>query len=131
MSYAKCISNRPYLRPPDQPEQEEPLFGLTVGKVYKVISDPTAEQHDMIRIIDESFGEPGSENGYLYPAGYFEPFLPTEDPSRSSLTIYLDEFTKGVLHAEAVASDRSISALMREWVEERLDLPAPRIVNKS
>ena len=125
MSYAKCISNRPYLKPPDQPEQEGALFGLTVGKVYKVISDPIAEQHGMIRIIDESFGEPGSENGYLYPAGYFEPFLPTEDPSRSSLTIYLDEYVKGVLHAEAIASDKSVSALMREWVEERLDLPGP------
>ena len=125
MSYAKCISNRPYLEPPDQPKQEEPLFGLTVGNVYKVISDPTPEQHGMIRIIDESFGETGSENGYLYPAGYFEPFLPTEEPSRSSLTIFLDDYTKGVLHAEAVASDRSISALMREWAEERLDLPAP------
>jgi hypothetical protein len=125
MSYAKCISNRPYLKPPDQPEQEEPLFGLTVGKVYKVISDPTAEQHGMIRIIDESFGERGSENGYLYPAGHFEPFLPTEDPRRSSLTIYLDEYVKGVLHAEAVASDRSISALMRALVEERLEQPDP------
>ena len=125
MSYVKCISNWPYLRPPDQPEQEEPLFGLTVGKVYKVISDPIAEQHGLIRIIDESIGERGSENGYLYPAGHFEPFLPTEDPRRSSVTIYLDEFTKGVFHAEAVASDRSISALIREWVEERLDLPAP------
>ena len=125
MSYAKCISNRPYLNPPDQSEQEGPLFGLTVGKVYKVISDPIAEQHGMIRIIDESYGESGSENGYLYPAGYFEPFLPTEDPSRSSLSIYLDEFLKGVLHAEAIASDKSVSALAREWVEERLDLPGP------
>ena len=52
-------------------------------------------------------------------------FFRTEDPSRSSLTIYLDEYLKGVLHAEAVASDRSISSLMREWVEERLDLPGP------
>ena len=125
MSYAKCISNRPYLNPPDQSEQEGPLFGLTVGKVYKVISDPIAEQHGMIRIIDESYGESGSENGYLYPARYFEPFLPTEDPSRSSLTIYLDEYVKGVLHAEAIASDKSVSALAREWMEERLDLPGP------
>ena len=123
MSYAKCINNRPYLQPPNLPEQEGPLFGLTVGKVYKVISDPVAERHGMIRIIDESFGEPGSENGYLYPADYFEPFLPSTDSSRCSLTIYLDEYVKGVLHAEAVASEKSVSALMRDWVEERLDLP--------
>jgi len=123
MSYARCICNQPYLHAKDQPTQEEPLFGLTVGKVYKVISDPTAEQHGMTRIIDESFGEPGSENGYLYPSDYFEPFLPDEHFSRSSLTIYLDEYVKGVLHAEAVASNKSVSALMRDWVEERLDLP--------
>ena len=48
-----------------------------------------------------------------------------EDPSRCSLTTYLDEYLKGVLHAEAIASDKSVSALMREWVEERLDLPGP------
>ncbi len=123
MSYAKCISNRPYLQPPKQPVQDEPLFGLTKGKVYKVISDPVAEEHGMIRVIDESFGEAGSENGYLYPADYFEPFLPNEEQHRSSLTIYLDEYVKGVLHAEAIAADKSVSALMREWVEERLDLP--------
>lgn len=123
MNYARCICNQPYLHAPDQPIQEEPLFGLTVGKVYKVISDPTAEQHGMTRIIDESFGEPGSEDGYLYPSDYFEPFLPDEHLCRTSLTIYLDEYVKGVLHAEAVASNKSVSALMRDWVEERLDLP--------
>ncbi len=123
MSYVKCISNRPYLQPPHQPEQDDPLYGLTIGKVYKAISDPVAEEHGMIRIIDESFGEAGSENGYLYPAEYFEPFLPNEETSRSSLTIHLDEYVKGVLHAEAIAADKSVSALMREWVDERLDLP--------
>lgn len=123
MRYARCVSNRPYLQPRHESEQEEPLFGLTVGQIYKVISDPVAEQHGMLRVIDESFGEAGSENGYLYPSDYFEPFLPDEQFSRSSLTIYLDEYVKGVLHAEAVASNKSVSALMRDWVEERLDLP--------
>ena len=123
MSYAKCINNRPYLQSPNLPEQEGPLFGLTVGNVYKVISDPVAERHGMIRIIDESFGESGSENGYLYPADYFEPFLQGTDSRRCSLTIHLDEYVKGVLHAEAVASRKSVSALVRDWVEQRLDLP--------
>ena len=122
MNYAKCINNRPYLQLSNQPAQEEPLFGLTVGKVYKVIPDPAADQHGMTRIIAESFGEPGSEDGYLYPSDYFEPFLPDEQFSRTSPTIYLDEYVKGVLHAEAVASNKSVSALMRDWVEERLDL---------
>ena len=126
MRYAKCISNRPYLHPRNQPEQKEPLYGLTIGQVYRVISDPAAEKHGMTRVIDESFGEAGSENGYLYPADYFEPFLPNEKPNRSSLTIYLDEYVKGVLHAEAVASDRSISSIIRQWVEERLALPGPK-----
>lgn len=123
MNYAKCINNWPYLQLPNLPKQKEPLFDLTIGKVYKVISDPVAEQHGMTRIIDESFGEPGSEDGYLYPSDYFEPVLPDEHLCRTSLTIYLDEYVKGVLHAEAVASNKSVSALMRDWVEERLDLP--------
>lgn len=38
-------------------------------------------------------------------------------------TLRLDEITKGVLHAEAVAAKKSISALLREWIDERLDLP--------
>jgi len=131
MNYAKCICNSPYLHPPDQPIQAEPLFGLTVGKVYKVISDPIAEQHGMTRIVDEGFGERGSENGYLYPVDYFEPFLPTEVKDRVSLTIYLDEYVKGVLHAEAIASNKSVSALMCDWVEEQLDLLRPGQVSKN
>lgn len=47
------------------------------------------------------------------------------DRGTSSVTIYLDEYLKGVLHAEAVAADKSISTLVREWLEEQLDLPAP------
>ena len=30
----------------------------------------------------------------------------------------------GILHTEALVADRSMSALVREWLEERLDLPA-------
>lgn len=114
MSYAKCICNQPYLQLPGGPEQEESLFGLTIGRMNKAVSGPVAERHGMFRVIDESFGEPGSDNGYLYPAGYFEPFLPHGESSSSSLTIYLDEYVKGVLQAEAVAADKSISALVRE-----------------
>jgi hypothetical protein len=126
MNYAKCINNQPYLHPPDQPPQEEPLLALTIGKVYKVLADPAAEKRGMLRVVDESYGESGSENGYLYPADYFEPFLPNGKRSLNApVTIYLDEYTKGVLHAEAIAADTSTSALIRLWLEERLDLPAP------
>ena len=125
MNYVNCTDNRPYLKLSQQPEQQQPIFGLTIGKVYKLISDPIAERHGMMRVIDESFGEPGSQDGCLYPAAYFEPFLPNEDHTSSSITIHLDEYIKGVLHAEAVASDKSVSAFVREWLEERLDLPEP------
>jgi hypothetical protein len=38
--------------------------------------------------------------------------------------VHLDPYLKGVLHAEAIAAKKSISALLREWIDERLDLPA-------
>lgn len=38
---------------------------LEVRKVYRVLPDTTAAQHDFMRVIDES-GE-----DYLYPADYF------------------------------------------------------------
>ena len=125
MSYVRCVNNMPYLRILGQPEQTEPLYSLVVGKIYKALSDPSAERHEMIRVIDESYGEPGSQDGYLYPADYFEPFVPNgRRRMAATITVHLDEFTQGVLHAEATAADRSVSALVREWIEERLDLPA-------
>jgi hypothetical protein len=124
MNYVKCVKNLPYLFPPGEPPQVEPLISLVVGKVYKALPDPPAEGHGMIRVIDESYGEPGSQDGYLYPADYFEPFVPNGGRRMAAtITVHLDEFTQGVLHAEATAADRSVSALVREWIEERLDLP--------
>lgn len=35
----------------------------------------------------------------------------------------LDEYVKGVFHAEAVSSSKSVSALIRDCVEQRLNLP--------
>ena len=43
---------------------------LIVGKVYRVLPDPEAEAHQMVRIIDEDKSEP---DGYLYPASAFVP----------------------------------------------------------
>lgn len=34
-------------------------------------------------------------------------------------------YLKNVLRAEALAANKSVSALLREWAEERLDLPVP------
>lgn len=38
---------------------------LVVGKVYQVLQDERAEEHGLLRVIDES------NEDYLYPAGYF------------------------------------------------------------
>ena len=48
---------------------------LEVRKIYLCISDPDAESHDMIRVIDES-GE-----DYLYPASIF---VPIEIPQQAT-----------------------------------------------
>ena len=53
--FAICIRN------------DEHPASLEVWKVYRVLSDPRAEEHGYIRVIDES-GE-----DYLYPASYFVP----------------------------------------------------------
>jgi hypothetical protein len=74
----------------------------------------------MIRVID------GSGEDALYPVSYFEPFTINGNRVSEAITVYLDAYIKGVLHAEAVAAGKSISALVREWIEERLDLPANR-----
>ncbi|MDY7034293.1 MAG: hypothetical protein SVY10_20610 [Thermodesulfobacteriota bacterium] len=43
---------------------------LILGKVYRQLPDPKAEEHNMLRIIDEDKSEP---DGYLYPASMFAP----------------------------------------------------------
>jgi hypothetical protein len=46
---------------------------LEKGKVYQILSDPTAKKDGFIRVIDES------EEDYLYPISYFVPLdLPSE-----------------------------------------------------
>jgi hypothetical protein len=103
--------------PPD-----EAIYGLTVGKVYKRLPDARAEQHGMIRVIDESYGEPGSEQGYMFPATYFEP-LDTSNVQLAEVVVRVPAYVKEILHAEAVATDQSVAALVRGWIDERLDLP--------
>jgi hypothetical protein len=44
---------------------------LIVGKVYLSLPDADAAKAGLIRVLDETFGESGSENGYLYPASMF------------------------------------------------------------
>jgi hypothetical protein len=40
---------------------------LETRKIYLVLSDPMAEKHGLLRVIDESGG------GYLYPKAFFRP----------------------------------------------------------
>lgn len=53
--YVICINNEDY------------EASLEVRKIYQVISDKSAERHDMIRVIDES------DEDYIYPKSYFLP----------------------------------------------------------
>lgn len=79
----------------------------------------------MIRILDGSYGQAGSEIGYLYPRDYFEPVDVSQvnDHVSKTISMHVSETRAGILHAEAIVAQKSVSALPREWTEERLDLP--------
>ena len=81
---------------------------------------PVENDGDMLRVFDNE-GE-----DYLYPADYFEPVPAngTPRPADQQVTVHLDDVTKGILQAEALATRKSVSTLIREWIDERLDLPA-------
>jgi len=112
--YVRCLNNQPYVGYADQPLPTKPLVGLVVGRVYKV-APPEENDGDLWRVIDET-GE-----DYLYPARYFEPLDLTETTAET-ITAQVPAWLKGILHAEAIASHRSMSAVLRDWLEERLDL---------
>lgn len=109
--YTRCLNNQPYVGYASQTLPTEPLAGLIVGAVYKVVP-PMENDGDLWRVIDET-GE-----DYLYPARYFEP-LDLTDSTLEPITVRLPAWLKGILHAEAVASGRSVSGLMRDWLIER------------
>lgn len=115
--YVRYINNKRFIFFKDEPRQNEELASLIVGKVYK-LAIPEPNDGDLLRVIDES-GE-----DYLYPASYFDPLVMNDEPATDSVTTHLPPWLKGVLYAEAVAADKPVSALLREWIEERLDLPA-------
>ena len=58
---------------------------LIVGKVYRRLPDPEAEQHGFIRVTDEDVSE---ADGYLYPASMFEP-VELPEKARQVLTATL------------------------------------------
>ena len=125
MNYVRCVNNKAYVRVPDE-TVNGPLADLTLGAVYKVLPTPQSERDaGLLRIIDNS-GE-----DYLYPASYFQPLdwstLPADwESGHTALTIHLDPRTKAILRAEALAAHTSMGALVRQWIEERLELQSRR-----
>jgi hypothetical protein len=111
--YVRCINNQT-LFIDDLADNFAPH--LVIGRVYKVVP-PQDNDGDLLRIID------GSGEDYLYPAKYFEPFVPASHEISEAITIHLNPYMKGVLHAEAIVARKSVGALVRDWIDERLDLP--------
>ncbi len=110
MGYVRCIKNEGY------------EASLTIGKIYKTLpTTPLESSEGLIRIVDNE-GE-----DYLYEKGYFESInlIAIADPKAglSPLTIHLNPLAKAILQAEALAVHKSVAALVREWIDERLDLP--------
>lgn len=119
--YVRCVNNQQFLHHPSF-EDALTIHDLVVGRVYKALPDPAEEQLGYLRIVDES-GE-----DYTFPADYFERIeWGGQDDSGldAQVTVHLSDLDKAVLRAEALAAQKSVSALVREWIEERLDLPQP------
>ncbi|MFN8492550.1 MAG: hypothetical protein U0350_33420 [Caldilineaceae bacterium] len=120
MNYVRCINNKAYLHHKGEPPVDD-VTDLTIGHIYKLLPLTEAEKAlGQIRVIDNT-GE-----DYLFPASYFEPVEAGNGPVTGvseALTVHLDPILKGILRAEALAAKKPMSALLRQWIDERLDLP--------
>jgi hypothetical protein len=57
-------------------------------------------------------------------AADFEPFAPVVTAeAEASITAHLPPDIKQLLRAEALSTGKTVSGLVREWSEERLNLP--------
>lgn len=101
--YVLCKENRGY------------ELSLTPRQVYQVISDP-AEANGMIRIIDDS-GE-----DYLFEVDLFEP-VENLTGLTTDITVGLTWPMKATIYQIANQRGISMSAVLREWIDEHLDLP--------
>lgn len=101
--YVKCLNN------------DGDTLSLTVGQFYQVLPDD-AEAHGLLRVVDNT-GE-----DYLFDADLFEE---VHDLSGifTELTIGLSVPMKATIYQLANQQGKSMSALLREWIDERLDLP--------
>lgn len=110
--YVRCIDNSGH------------EISLKKDEVYRVLDRATASANTVV-VLDETYGEPGSEEGYIFDQSRFQ-FLTQADlqgKKSISATTHVDELTWLHLRDEAHRQNKTISALMREWLEERLDLP--------
>lgn len=89
---------------------------LTPHQIYEVISDP-AEVNGMIRVIDDS-GE-----DYLFEVDLFEPVTNLTD-LMTQVTVGLTWPMKATIYRIANQRGITMSALLRQWIDEHLDLPA-------
>jgi hypothetical protein len=119
--YVKCVKNDTYF----QDDLAESFIELKIGAVYKVWPfNPETDIEGMVRVRGEFPNEPGSEEGYLYPVDYFEPFIPDiKEQATATATVHLPPDLRNILRAEVLAAGKSISTLRRGWIDERLDLP--------
>ena len=74
----------------------------------------------MLRVIDNT-GE-----DYIYAASMFET-VSDLDTLHTELTVRVDAPTKAAILQIANQRGVSMSALVREWIEERVDLPATAV----
>lgn len=115
-TYARSIDNTGY------------EVSLKAREVYRVLDRPTASANTVV-VLDETFGEPGSEQGYIFDRRRFQ-FIEQHDlqaRKATAVTTHLDELTWLYLRDEAHRQNKSVSTLRREWLEERLDLPGPSV----
>lgn len=108
MSYMKCINN------------QGNEASLTIGVIYKSLpTTPLEDKTGMARIIDNE-GE-----DYLYPRRWFEVVPEQSLTSELSelVTVHLTGRSKIAIRDIANAKGVSMSAIVREWIDERLDLP--------
>ncbi len=119
-NYVRCINNKAYLYHKGELPVDD-VTDLTIGHVYKLLPSTTNEQElGHVRVIDDT-GE-----DYLFPASYFEPVSLDEEAlaaTDATITVHISPLIKAILRAEALAAHKPMSALLRTWVDERLDLP--------